>query len=173
MFPIFFSFFVVLVHNSIANGCPRRHDVTRENIFVGTVYSFHESYCRGNNVLNVCRKGLLVFVNLESVKDLDAKSAILFWLPSMCVVNSGDTCITCCLMASALSKCAAVIDVVVVCLFVQVTVAWLSQNMPIWVCCRLLLTIFSRISQAKRTPAISRSVIDIAPFGFFFDTRFV
>ena len=80
-------------------------------------------------------------------------------------------CMTCCLIANALSRCEDMSDVVVVCLFVHVTVAWLSQKMPMCVCFRLLLTIFSRISQDNRTPVISKSFIDIVPLGFFFDTR--
>ena len=34
----------------------------------------------------------------------------------MCVVCSGDACITCCLITGALNRCDAIIDVVVVCL---------------------------------------------------------
>ena len=130
MVPVLFSFFVVLVHNSIANGCPHRQDVTCENIFVDRVYSFQEFCCRENILLKVLMKDVLAVRNCSSLKDLEATSAILFWLPSMSVVRSSEACMMCCLIASALSRCAAIVDVVVVCLFVQDTVAALSQKIP-------------------------------------------
>ena len=171
MFPVFFSFFVVLVHNSIANGCPRRHDITRKNIFVGRMNSFQELFCSGNIDEKIVIKGLLDVVKFLSIKERDATSAMLFWLPLICVVRRGDACMTCCLTASALSRCAAMLDVVVVCLFVQDTVAMLSEKIPTCACFSVDGVIFSRISHASRTPAISRSFIDMVPFGFCFDTK--
>ena len=87
-------------------------------------------------LLNMSMKGVLVFVNLWSVKDLEATSAMLLLFPWMCVVSSGEACEICCLIASALSRSDAIVEVVVVCLFVHVTVAWLSQNMPTCECFR-------------------------------------
>ena len=64
------------------------------------------------------------------------------------------------------------IDVVVVCLLVHVTVALLSEKMPTWACLRVDGAMRSRISHASSTPAISRSLMDIDPLGFDAETRF-
>ena len=129
-FQYFSLFFFVLIHNSISNGCPCRQDITHENIFVDRLYSFQESCCKGNVVLNVWIKDVLAVKNCSSPKDLDATSAILFCLPYMWVARSGEAYMISCLVTNALSRCAAIIDIVAVWLLVQDTVAALSQKIP-------------------------------------------
>ena len=132
MFPIFFSGLVILTHDAIANGFPCRHDITRDANLFGMLNSCQEVFCSGNSLLKVCTKDVLEFVNLVSVKECDATSAILFAIPSMCTVDRGDVLLICCLSANARSRCPATVDVAVLCLFVQATVDMLSQKRPMW-----------------------------------------
>ena len=94
-FPIFFSGLVILTHDAIANGSPRRHDITRDASFFGMWNSLQEFFCSGKVLLKFCRKVVLVCVKFLSVKDLDATSAILLASPLICTVVKGDVLLTC------------------------------------------------------------------------------
>lgn len=76
-------------------------------------------------------------MNDLSINEYDAISAMLFGLSLICVVRSGDACILCCLTASALRRWSEMLDVVVACLSIQVSVAILSDYLHkcVFVCC--------------------------------------
>ena len=84
--PIFFSCFVIVDHNPIANDLPRRQDITLYDIFLGIWNSLQEVFCRGKSEENTVRKGLLDLVNVASLNDHDAASAILLSFPALCTV---------------------------------------------------------------------------------------
>ena len=75
--------------------------------------------------------------------------------------------------ASARSRCPAMIDLEDRSLSVHATVGVLSQKMPTWQYWSECGAMCSSTSQAKRTPAISRSEFVILPLGFDVDTRFL
>ena len=74
----------------MVNGLPSRGDITCDVIFVLGWNSCQEPVCKGNRFEKVVRKSLIDMVNLSSVKDLDAISAMLLVSPSMCTVFNGD-----------------------------------------------------------------------------------
>ena len=116
-------------------------------------------------------KGWLEFVNLVSEKDLEITSAMILACPSMCIVCGGDVWLMCCLKASALRRCPAILEVVVHFLFAHDTVDMLSQKMPTCLCCIGIGVVCSRTSQCISIAASSKSFIDIVPLGFDSDTR--
>ena len=59
MVPIFFSCFIIVSHDPIANGFPRRQDITLEDILFGSWHSFQEPDCSGNSDEKTVRKVLL------------------------------------------------------------------------------------------------------------------
>ena len=89
MVPIFFSCFIIVSHDPIANGFPRRQDITLYASFLGIWYSFHEQFCIGKREENVVMNGLLDFVNAVSLKERDAASAILLSFPALWIVCNG------------------------------------------------------------------------------------
>ena len=89
--PIFFPSPGSLVHDSIFNGFPRRHDVTRENNLSLKWNSFQEFDCSGNIELNVLQNDLLVGeLNRLSRNEREATSAIVFASPAIDIVRSGE-----------------------------------------------------------------------------------
>lgn len=83
MSPIFFSCPGILCHNAIVNGSPRKQDITFENIFGCMWNSLQEFFLSGKRELKVVRNELLELVNLESINERDATSAILFCSPGI------------------------------------------------------------------------------------------
>ena len=45
MFPVFFPVLGILIHDAMANGFPRRQDITREHSFSPKWHSFQEASC--------------------------------------------------------------------------------------------------------------------------------
>ena len=89
MLPVFFPCFVVVLHDAIVNGFPRRQDITLDAVLLGMWYSFQEEHFIGNRVEKFSMKGLLELVNIVSVKDLEATSAILLSFPALWMVCIG------------------------------------------------------------------------------------
>ena len=69
-----------------------------------------------------------------SRNERDATSASLLRIPGIDIVNSGEDWWTCCLMASARSRCPAMIDFEEWSLFAHATVGVLSESIPICAC---------------------------------------
>ena len=88
--PIFFSSPGSLVHDSIVNGFPRRHDVTREKDLSSKWNSVQEFDFRGKMDLKVVQNGVLVDVKRESRNERDATSAMVLSSPAIEIVSSGD-----------------------------------------------------------------------------------
>ena len=171
MLPVFFPCSIILVHDSIVNGWPRRQDITFDDILFGMWNSFHDFVCSGKREGNLCMKVLLDVVNCVSINDLDAMSAILLFSPWICTTCKGAAWWMCCLSANALRRCPAIVDVGVLFLLTHCTVDMLLQNMPTWAYCKFGLTFFSRMSHARMIPANSRSFMDIFSFVLFDDTN--
>ena len=164
MFPVFFSGSVVCIHDSMFNGLPSKHDITFEVVSIFGWYSLQYPVCCLKVLRNDVKNDLLV---LASLNDLEAKSAMLFFSPSMWTVRSGDALADCCLKANALSRCPALVDVDVLFLLVQFTAALLSQNIATDLCFSCVVMTVSRHNHASTMPAISKSFIVIVPFFLF------
>jgi hypothetical protein len=87
---------------------------------------------------------------------LDATSAMSFFIPAMEMVKIGEALCACCLSARARHKCPPIADFDDDNRVAQATAGVLSQKMPTCECFRHTGLMFSRTSQASRTPAISR-----------------
>ena len=91
----------------------------------------------------------------------------------MLTVKRGDVLCTYCLVANGLRSCPVIIDDEQFSLFVHATLAVLSQCIPMCACWRCIGEMCSKTSHAKSSPASSRSLMVIVPFGFSCDTRFL
>ena len=112
--------------------------------------------------------GLLV--NGCSRKERDATSASMFRIPAIDIVSSGEDWWTCCLMASALNRCPAIIDFEEWSLLAHATVGVLSDDIPICACLSGPGATCSRTNHWRRCAAISRSLLVKSPSGFESDT---
>ena len=97
---------------------------------------------------------------------LDAMSAMSLFIPAIDTVRSGDERCTCCRRANALHRCPPIFDLEEANLVAQATAGVLSQKMPTCECCSDVGAMFSKTSQASKTPAISKSEMDMVPFLF-------
>jgi hypothetical protein len=168
--PIFFSCFVIFVHDAIGNAVPRRQDITRELHFSGSWNSFQQLFCgRGKCLEKTVRKGL--FSKDLSRKERDAMSAMLLLLPLIDTVRRGDVWCRCWRKARARSKCPAVFDEDEFSLFAHATVGVLSLYIPTCANFKEQGAMCSSTSHCSSTPAISRSEFVISPFLFLKETR--
>ena len=56
--PVFLSCFVVVIHDAIANGFPRRQDITFDAVLFGMWYSFQEVFFSGKSLEKEVVKGV-------------------------------------------------------------------------------------------------------------------
>jgi hypothetical protein len=103
----------------------------------------------------------------------DAMSAMVLSIPAMDTHSSGLVRCRCCRSANARSRCPAITDLDEWRRAHHATVGVLSQNSPTWQCWRLIGATHSSTSQARSSPAISRSEFVIVPFGLLEDTTFL
>jgi hypothetical protein len=103
----------------------------------------------------------------------DATSAISFLIPAIEIVSIGEVLCMCWRSASAWHRCPPMGELdEATSLVAQATAGVLSQKIPTCECCRQIGLMFSRTSQARKTPAISRFEIFIGLHLFAAETRF-
>jgi hypothetical protein len=102
----------------------------------------------------------------------DATSAMSLFIPAMDTVSKGEERCTCCRNASARQRCPPSFDFEDASLVAHATAGVLSQKIPTFECCKCVGTMFSSTSHASRTPAISKSEMEIVPFLLLADTKF-
>jgi len=125
----------------------------------------HASCGNRNQVWNSVRK---FFVSRNFWNAQDAKSAMPFFMPTMCKVVSGDAWHVLILTANILNSCAALTAFVDSNLEAHATIGVLSHQHA--TCVWAKLAKFSNTSQCKIKPSIWRSKFEMVPLELSYDT---